>query len=127
MANGLFLTENRREVLDGTTDWTEDSVTVEKSRIRSKADIALNELTEIAQSAEIENHSVFDPEQIGMLLYWILNDPATMVSGGLITPHEDVPDEAGPTYTDRHQQYRQNVHSEAAQELLRMDYPERGR
>ncbi|PHQ47708.1 hypothetical protein DJ68_00400, partial [Halorubrum sp. C3] len=82
---------------------------------------------EVAQSSEIENRSVFDPEQVGTLLFWILNDPAMIEDGGLIGGGDDAPDEAYAAIPERLQQYRQSVHSEAAQELLRVDHPERGR
>jgi hypothetical protein len=132
MTENLFLTENRRNVLDGSTDWAENSVTTEKSRIRNRAKTALDELTEIAQSPEIENRSVFDPEEIGTLLYWILNDPAEMGEfGGLVgtsdEPPEGVPEEAYTKVPDDLQQYRREIHSETAQELLRIDHPGRGR
>ncbi|MDB2265997.1 hypothetical protein PM025_18190 [Halorubrum ezzemoulense] len=130
----VILTENRRDVLDGESDWSEDAIINEKSRIRSKSRTALGELIEIAQSDQIENRSVFDPEKVGTLLYWILNDPAMFPvadHGGLIgtddEPPEGVPEDAYLKVPESLQQYRQSVHSEAAQELLRIDHPERGR
>lgn len=134
MTDNLFLTENRRDVLDGASEWSAASITTEKSRIRSKAGAALKELIEVAQSTEIENRSVFDPGEVGTLLYWILNDPALFPveqRGGLIgttdDPPEGVSEEAYTKIPDPLQQYRREVHSEAAQELLRIDHPGRGR
>ena len=137
MTDNLFLTENRRDVLDGASEWSAASITTEKSRIRSKAGAALKELIEVAQSTEIENRSVFDPGEVGTLLYWILNDPAGMpledgaLPGGLIgtsdEPPEDVPEEIYTQIPEKLQQYRREIHSEAAQELLRIDHPGRGR
>lgn len=132
MRKNIFLSESRRNILDGSTDWAENSVTTEKSRIRGNAKTALDELTEIAQSPEIENRSVFDPEEIGTLLYWILNDPAEMGEfGGLVgtsdEPPEGVPKEAYTKVPEDLQQYRREVHSETAQELLRIDNPSQGR
>jgi hypothetical protein len=134
MTDDLFLTENRRDVLGGTSEWSAASITTEKSRIRSKAGAALAELIEVAQSTEIENRSVFDPEEVGTLLYWILNDPALFPveqRGGLIgtadDPPEGVSEEAYTKIPNSLQQYRREIHSEAAQELLRIDHPERGR
>jgi len=134
MIDDLFLTENRRDVLDGASEWSAASITTEKSRIRSKAGAALAELIEVAQSTEIENRSVFDPGEVGTLLYWILNDPALFPveqRGGLVGtadgPPEGVSKEAYTKIPDSLQQYRREIHSEAAQELLRIDHPERGR
>jgi hypothetical protein len=130
----VLLTENRRDVLDGRSEWSEDAIINEKTRIRNKSRTALDELIEVAQSSEIENRSVFDPEKLGTLLYWILNDPAMFPitdHGGLIgtddEPPEGLPDHAYLKVPEKLQEYRQNVHSEAAQELLRIDHPERGR
>ena len=123
----VILTDSRREVLDGTSDWSDDAIINEKSRIRSKSRTALDELTTIAQSTEIENQSVFDPEKIGTLLFWILNDPAMMEDGGLVGADGDAPEQVRAVIPDRLRTYRQNVHSETAQELLRVDHPERGR
>ena len=134
MTDNLFLTENRRDVLDGASEWSAASITTEKSRIRSKAGAALKELIEVAQSTEIENRSVFDPGEVGTLLYWILNDPALFPveqRGGLVgtadDPPEGVSEEAYTKIPNSLQQYRREIHSEAAQELLRIDHPERGR
>jgi len=123
----VILTDSRREVLDGTSDWSDDAIINEKSRIRSKSRTALDELTTIAQSTEIENQSVFDPEKIGTLLFWILNDPAMMEDGGLVGADGNAPEQVRAVIPDRLRTYRQNVHSETAQELLRVDHPERGR
>lgn len=124
----VILTDNRRDVLNGESDWSDDSIINEKSRIRSRSATALDELIEVAQSSEIENRSVFDPEKIGTLLFWILNDPAVMgVPGGLIGTEERPEDDHYTKIPDKLQQYRQNVHSETAQELLRIDHPGRGR
>ncbi|MUW15739.1 hypothetical protein GJ633_14740 [Halorubrum sp. CBA1125] len=130
--NNIFLTENRRDVLSGESDFSEKSITNEKSRIRTRTRTALDELIEVAQSAEIENRSVFDPEQLGILLYWVLNDPAMMgFPGGFVgtsdEPPEGVDEDHYTRIPDELQQYRSEVHSEAAQELLRVDQPGQGR
>ena len=130
----VILTENRRDVLDGQSDWSDGAIINEKTRIRKRSRTALDELIEVAQSSEIENRSVFNPEQIGTLLYWILNDPALLPvadHGGLTgtddEPPEGVPEDAYLKIPEELQEYRQEVHSEAAQELLRVDHPERGK
>ena len=130
--DNIFLTENRRDVLAGESDFSKKSLTNEKSRVRTRARTAVDELIEVAQSTEVENRSVFDAEQIGTLLYWILNDPAMMGQpGGLIGTDDEPPEGVDADhYTkipDGLQQYRHEVHSEAAQELLRIDRPGQGR
>ena len=123
----VFITDARKEILKGHSDWSENAIINEKSLIRNKSRTALDELITVARSNQIENRSVFDPEQVGMLLFWILNDPAMIEDGGLIGADDDAPDEAKAAIPERLQQYRQSVHSEAAQELLKIDHPERGR
>ena len=130
----VILTDNRRDVLNDRSDWSDDAIINEKSRIRNKSRTALDELIEVAQSSEVENRSVFDPEKLGTLLYWVLNDPAVFPvdgHGGLIgtddEPPEGVSEDNYLKVPEKLQESRQNVHSEAAQELLRIDHPERGR
>lgn len=129
-----FLTDERRAVLSGEYDGAANVERTHKSRIRSRGRSALAELIEVAQSTEIENRSIFGPEEIGTLLYWVLNDPALFPveqRGGLIgtadDPPEGVSEEAYTKIPEGLQQYRREIHSEAAQELLRIDHPERGK
>lgn len=68
MVQNIFLTDHRREVLAGEADMTDGSLSVEKSRIRKRADMALQELIEVAESSEIENNTVFNPADIAHLL-----------------------------------------------------------
>ena len=118
MSEDTFLTENRREILGGTSEWADGSITTEKSRIRSKARTALGELIEVAQSEEIENRSVFEPAQVGLLLGLLIDDPAVMPAGGLTDSPSDL------TVPDRHIEYRNDVHSEAASTLLQLKPPQ---
>lgn len=76
MVDKVFLTEERRDILEGNDrDLTDQSLTVAKSRIRSRTRTALEELTEVAESNEIDNSEVFEPAQITALLTAILGDP----------------------------------------------------
>jgi hypothetical protein len=120
MSENIFLTESRRDVLRGTSEWTDDAVTVEKSRIRSKARTALAELIEVAQSEEIENRSVFEPAQVGLLLGLLIDDPAVMPPGGLSDSPGDL------SVPERHIEYRNDVHSEATSTMLALKPPQRG-
>lgn len=64
MVEKVFLTEARREVLQGSTDLTGQSLQNQKSRIRVRSRLALEELTEVAESPEIDNTGVFDPDEV---------------------------------------------------------------
>lgn len=121
-----FLTDERRAVLTGDYGGSENVERTHKSRIRQRANSAISELIEVAQSPVIENADVFDPAEIGTLLFWIMHDPSQTTTGGLVG---EVEDESLPTvdYTDKFEQYRRAVHSEVAQEIMKIDHPERGR
>jgi len=121
-----FLTDERRAVLAGNYDGSESVERTHKSRIRERARSAVDELIEVAQSKEIENADVFDPAKIGTLLFWIMHDWSQSTGGGLVG---EVEDESLPTvdYPDEYEQYRKEVHSEVAQEIMKIDHPERGR
>lgn len=66
--DNIFLTENRRDVLAGTSDWSTQSVRNERSRIKRHARLALAELIEVAESPEIDNADIFDPDQVANLI-----------------------------------------------------------
>lgn len=113
-----FLTDSRRAVLDGEYDGAENTERTHRSRIRSRGQTAIEELTEVAQSPEIDNADVFDPAAVGRLLFWILNDPHKLTdveTGGLISA-ADLPD----SYTE----YRNSVYVEVDQQLRKFDRPD---
>lgn len=73
MPDNIFLTDERREVLQGKDrEITDQSLHNAKSRIRVRTRLALEELTEVAESPEIRNESVFDPESVHQLLIALL-------------------------------------------------------
>jgi len=122
MVENIFLTGKRREVLAGTDELSDDSRPVEKSRIRTRARMALRELEEVAQSDEIENRTVFGEEEVGRLLYWILQDPGSVRE----TTTEEDPWDAAKPYTDAHKQYIRNAHFEIRKQMSKFDVPREG-
>lgn len=64
MVERVFLTETRRKVLEGEFEGSDATKRSHKSRIRTRARMALQELTEVAQSSEIDNADVFDPKDV---------------------------------------------------------------
>jgi len=68
MVDKVFLTDSRRDVLEGTDDLENQSRINSKSRIRKRTRLALQELIEVANSLEIDNSTVFDPQQVHLLL-----------------------------------------------------------
>lgn len=63
-----FLTDARRAVLNGEYDGAANVERTHESRIRDRSRSALAELVEVANSTEIENESVFDPEMVRAFL-----------------------------------------------------------
>jgi len=90
--DNIFLTGTRRDVLAGESDLEGKSLANEKSRIRTRSRAAIEELTEVAQSPMIENADVFEPEEIGDLLFFVLRDPGHVdtLEGGLVDTPEEV-------------------------------------
>jgi hypothetical protein len=68
MVEKVFLTDSRRDVLEGTDGLEKQSRINSKSRIRKRARLALQELVEVANSPEIDNSTVFDPQQVHLLV-----------------------------------------------------------
>ena len=71
MTQNVFLTDERRAIINEASDLEGQVLANEKRRIREDAKHALLELEEIAQSSEIQNRSVFPPELIGRLVFWM--------------------------------------------------------
>lgn len=75
-----FLTDERRAVLAGEYDGSETVERTHKSRIRQRARTAISELIKVAQSEEIDNADVFDPDDLARLV------DALMVPADGLTP-----------------------------------------
>ncbi|MFW5918424.1 MAG: hypothetical protein ACOCR0_02970 [Haloferacaceae archaeon] len=63
-----FLTDQRRAVLAGEYDGEPNTERTHKSRIRSRAKTALQELIEVAESDAIDNADVFEPNDLARLI-----------------------------------------------------------
>lgn len=81
MVEKVFLTDSRRDVLEGTTDLTEQSLYNAKSRIRTRARLALDELTEVAASPEIDNADIFTEQEIKRLVSLLLFGHGGLMGG----------------------------------------------
>lgn len=97
MVDKIFLTDSRRDVLEANADdLTDQSLRNAKSRIRVRSRLALEELTEVAESMEIENSEVFDPDDVFRFLR------ALMLPDEYVAPDEEPPEDF--------QQYRDRLH-----------------
>jgi len=63
----IFLTENRRDVLNQESDWSDSAIANERTRINNRTKLALEELAEVAQSPAIDNEKAFPPELVAEL------------------------------------------------------------
>jgi len=89
MVKNIFLTDSRRDVLEGNADHlSDDSLINAKSRIRTRARLALDELIEVAASPAIDNESVFEPDEVYTLISILLGG-----RGGVVHSEGDVSEE----------------------------------
>lgn len=73
----VFLTDERREVLNGNYDGKANTERTHKSRIRARATTALDELTEVAKSPHIDHTEVFEPDAVFRFLRALLTPDHT--------------------------------------------------
>jgi len=74
MVDRVLITDRRRRLLNENLDETKGSVNVEKTRIRKRARIAIQELVEIARSDAIDNEDIFQPEDLNALITAIMEE-----------------------------------------------------
>lgn len=117
MVDKVFLTDERRAILNGEADHlTDESLRTGKYRIRRRARTALSELVDVAESPEIDNTDIFEPEEIQeLLLRLLLVGPQEGEGGGLVPMPGEDPDalEDGlpvVRYTDDYREYRRQLH-----------------
>lgn len=72
MAGHAFLTDRRRELLDGEYDSEDQADRQLKHRTKTAAETAIGELIEVAQSDTIDTREVFEPEQVATLIRHLL-------------------------------------------------------
>ena len=70
-----FLTDDRRAVLRGEYDGDPAVERTHRSRIRSRARTALQELIEVAESDAIDNADVFEPNDLARLVHALMTPP----------------------------------------------------
>jgi hypothetical protein len=74
MVDRVLITDRRRRLLNENLDETRGSINVEKTRIRKRARIAIQELVEIARSDAIDNEDIFQPEDLNALITAIMEE-----------------------------------------------------
>lgn len=101
--DNVFLTDNRRLYLDGEYEGSESASYTIKSRLKRRSEITLHELIEVANSPEIDNSDVFDPDDVAMFLWALMTDSAQQDTVGLVQPTES------DGYSDELAAYRRNI------------------
>jgi len=72
--DNVFLTDDRQDVLNGDWEGLGSTRRSHLSNIRHRTRLALRELREVANSEEIDNAKVFDPDDLRALLEALLMD-----------------------------------------------------
>lgn len=96
MSSNAFLTDRRREFLDGDYDLDNPADRQIKHQIKKDAQAAIEELTEVAESPHIDTTEVFDPDDVFFLLRAIMGpDPKHTEGGGVFggRNHEEYQEE----------------------------------
>lgn len=98
MANDspVFLTDQRRAVLNNEYDGEDSTERAHQSNIRARSRTAIQELIEVAESPVIDTTEVFDPDDVFRLLRAIMSpDPTHTEGGGLYVGrgHEEAQEE----------------------------------
>jgi hypothetical protein len=68
----VLLNDKRESVLDGQYDGSDAALRNQKSRLRRSSQTALKELVGVAESNQIDNTEVFDPNEVFRLLRALL-------------------------------------------------------
>lgn len=92
----VFLTDERRDVLNEEYQGADSTERAHRSNIRKRARKAIQELIEVAQSPQIDNSEVFEPDNLARLI-----DSLMVPQGTTLTPRwnfEGDPDEFRDTY-----------------------------
>lgn len=71
----VFLTDERRAVLEGNYEGEDNTRRAHKSNIRARSKTAISELIEVAESPHIDNSTIFDERQIAQLIGTIISPP----------------------------------------------------
>ncbi len=118
----VFLTDKRTDVLNREYEGSESVRRTHESRIRQRAQTAISELIEVADSPVIDNSDVFEPVDVGRLLAAILNDPSQMpAAGGLVVEDAEESEASDNVVTEMPEslrEYRQRVVGEASNPIL---------
>lgn len=100
MVDKVFLTDTRRALLNDEYGGKDSSRATERSRIKNRASVALEELIEVAESEQIDNTDVFDPSDVHRLLVALTTPP---MADGPVDPTnpEQTIDDNWQAYRDR--------------------------
>jgi len=116
--DNVFLTDTRREVLKGEYDGSPNNQRSHKSNIRKRADLALEELIEVAESDELDHTDFIDPDDVFRLLQALLIPDRHHIDRDEFTP---TPTE--DQYTDEFRAYRDRLQKQMGKLILEDDLP----
>lgn len=112
----VILTEKRQQFLENEYEGTDSARATMKSRLKSRSKIGFDDLVKVAQSDQIDNSDVFDPDAVASLFAALMIDPAQMDldRGGLrVGENYDVPadvdDSIVSEYSEELREYRREL------------------
>lgn len=105
MTDRVFLTEKRRDVLNGEYEGSDAALRNQKSRLKKSANTALDEVIAVAASGAIENdEELFHPDQIYRLLSALTTELNTFQDADGEPMNPD-----GPYYREVDRAYRNEI------------------
>lgn len=116
MTKKVFLTDERRQVINGNYDGNESTEISHRANIKNKGSLALEELTEIAESPHIDHIDVFDSDDVHQFLRALLTGthPDHLEGSGVIEDpehekYDDLPENVQADYSTEFENYQNAI------------------
>lgn len=126
MTNRVILTDRREKLLSGDYNADDSADRMAKSRLNDSATVALNELTQIADSPHVDHTDIFSPEDVHQFLRALLTATHAdhVEAGGLITSPEEEEQADLPTvdYSAEFENYQNELRANLAKLVLEDQY-----
>jgi hypothetical protein len=113
MTDRVLLNEKREDLISGGYDSDDPTERNRKSRLKQSADVAFDELIEVARSPVIDSREVFEPDDVARLLRALLMpSPKHTSGGGLVFPNNDadIDDATVADIDDDYQRYMDRLY-----------------
>jgi len=88
MTDSVILTEQRKKLLNGDYEGSEDAQRKQEWRLRKSSETAFHELIKIAESPHIDTRDIFDPDDVLLFLGAVMEPDGYGFT--VNAPHEEV-------------------------------------